>query len=54
MIIEVTETTYKGFHLQLVKGKGWKIVLDGEEIMFPNLNAAEAAIDEFYNTIIQK
>lgn len=54
MVIEITEYNYKGFHLQLVKGDGWKLVLDGEEILFPNAVAAEAAINEFYREVVTK
>lgn len=51
MIIDVTELDYKGFHLKLVPDKGWKIVLNDVEILFPHLNAASAAIDDFYRII---
>ena len=52
MIIEVKELDYKGFHLKHLPDKGWKIVLNDVEIMFPNFNAASAAIDDFYRIII--
>ena len=39
---------YKGFHLVLdEEGQdGWKCVIGEQEILFPNLKAAEKAIDE--------
>ena len=54
MIIEITEYNYKGFNLHLVKGEGWKIVLDGAEILFPYATAAEAAINEFFRDVVAK
>lgn len=54
MVIEVKEYNYKGFHLELVKDKGWKIVLNDVEIIFPHAQAAEMAIDEFYRDVIKK
>lgn len=52
MIIEVTEQDYKGFHLKRVPDKGWKIMLNDVEILFPHFSAATAAIDDFYRVII--
>lgn len=54
MIIEVKEYAYRGFRLELAKDKGWKIVLDGVEILFPHAQAAEMAIDEFYFDVIKQ
>ena len=54
MIIEVTETTYRGFKFELVKDKGWKIVLGDEAYLFPNFQAAQSAIDDFYRDVIPK
>lgn len=53
MIIEVKEYSYRGFRLELAKDKGWKIALDGVEILFPHAQAAEMAIDEFYFDVIK-
>lgn len=52
MIIEVKDIVYKGFHIQRVKDKGWKIVLIGEEYLFPHLTAAQAAVDVFLREIV--
>ena len=46
MIIEVTESVYKGVLLERVKDKGWKCNLGGQERLFPYYTAAQAAIDE--------
>ena len=54
MIVEITETTYKGFKIELVKDTGWKIVLDGEEIMFRYFQDAQIAVDDFYRAILPK
>ena len=54
MIIEVKEYNYRGFRLELAKDKGWKIVLNDVEILFPHAQAAEMAIDEFYGDVIKK
>jgi hypothetical protein len=54
MIIEVKEYPYRGFVLKHVEKKGWKIVLDGVEILFPHAQAAEMAIDEFYFDVIKQ
>lgn len=54
MIIEVKDITYKGFNIQRVKDKGWKIVLIDEEYLFPHLTAAQAAVDVFIREIIPK
>lgn len=54
MVIEVTECNYKGFRLELVKGKGWKIILGEDEYLFPHCQAAETAIDEFCRDVIKK
>ena len=51
MIIEVTESVYKGVLLERVKDKGWKCNLGGQEYLFPNYTAAEAAIDEIFSDI---
>ena len=52
MIIEVNEITHRGFRLEHVDRKGWKIVLDGVEILFPHLQAAQAAIEAFYRDVV--
>ena len=46
MILKVLEIDYKGFHLVFdEEGKnGWKCVIGDKEYMFPNEQAAEAAI----------
>lgn len=54
MIIEIKEYPYKGFVLKHVDKKGWKIVLEDVEILFPHAQAAEMAIDEFYREVIKK
>lgn len=54
MIIEVKETIYKGFKIELVENKGWKIALGGEAYLFPHFQAAQSAVDEFYRDIIPK
>ena len=47
MIKKVLEIDYKGFHLVLnEEGHGWKCVIGEEEILFPNSQAAEMAINE--------
>jgi len=51
MIIEVTESVYKGILIERVKDKGWKCNLGGTEYLFPYYTAAEAAIDEIYADI---
>lgn len=52
MILDVTELDYKGFYLKHVPDKGWKIMLNDVEIMFPHFSAASAAIDDFYRVIV--
>ena len=54
MIVEVKEVTYKGFNMQYVDKQGWKIVLVGEEYLFPYLTAAQGAVDEFLREIVPK
>lgn len=54
MIDDFHETYYKGFFLQRVPHKGWKIVLDDTEILFRYLIAAQKAIDAFYKTAVSK
>lgn len=51
MIIEVTETIYKGILIERVKDEGWKCNLGGTEYLFPNYTAAQAAIDEIFDGI---
>lgn len=51
MIIEVTESVYKGILVEHVDGKGWKCNLGGTEYLFPYYTAAEAAIDEIFSDI---
>lgn len=48
MIYKVLEYDYKGFHLVLAEEDeiGWKCVIGGKEIKFPNAQAAEATINE--------
>lgn len=54
MIIEVKETIYKGFKIELVENKGWKIDLGDEAYLFPHFQAAQSAVDEFYCDVILK
>lgn len=54
MIVEVKETTYKGFKIELVDGKGWKIVLGNGAYLFPNFQEAQTAVDVFYRDVIPK
>ena len=49
MIIEVTESVYKGILLERVKDKGWKCNLGGQEYLFPHYTAAQAAIDKMFS-----
>lgn len=51
MIIEITETVYKGILVERVENKGWKCNLGGQEYLFPYYTAAEAAIDELFHDI---
>lgn len=51
MIIEVTESNYKGILIERVKDKGWKCNLGGQEYLFPYYTAAQAAIDEIFADI---
>ena len=48
MIIEVTESNYKGILIERVKDKGWKCNLGGQEYLFPYYTAAQVAIDEIF------
>lgn len=43
MIIEVKELDYLGFHLELVEGSGWKVVLKNMDYLFPTLQVAQSA-----------
>lgn len=52
MIVEVKETTYKGFKIELVGNKGWKIVLGDDAYLFPHFQAAQSAVDAFYRDVI--
>lgn len=54
MIIEVKETTYKGFKIEHVESGGWKITLGDEAYLFPHFQAAQSAVDEFYRDVIPK
>lgn len=54
MITDITEYNYKGFRLEHVKDKGWKITLVDVEYLFPHAKAAEAAINEFIRDIVPK
>ena len=54
MIVEVKETTYKGFKLELVKGNGWKIILGDEAYLFPTFQDAQSAVDDFFRDVIPK
>lgn len=52
MIQKILEMNYKGFHLVLDEERhGWKCVIGEQEILFPNLQAAEKAIDEILSGI---
>ena len=52
MIIEVTESNYKGILIERVKDSGWKCNLGGQEYLFPYYTAAQAAIDEIFDDIM--
>lgn len=54
MIVEVTETVYRGFLCQCVQNTGWKIVLEYEEYIFPTFVDAKFAIDRMHEDIIHK
>lgn len=54
MIVEVKETTYKGFKIELVESKGRKIVLGNDAYLFPNFEEARVAVDAFYREVIPK
>ena len=55
MIIEIKETTYKGFMLQHVENKGWQIVLnDDVRILFPTFQDAQCAVEAFYKEAVPK
>lgn len=54
MIVEVKETTYKGFKIELVENKGWKIILGDDAYLFPNFEEARVAVDVFYRDVIPK
>lgn len=49
MIIEVKELNFQGFHIELVEGSGWKIVLKDIEYLFPTLQAAQSACVMFHD-----
>lgn len=51
MIIEVTKVNYKGFTIVYVEQQGWKIILE-EEYLFPNLQAAQSAVNTFLREVI--
>lgn len=51
MIIEVTETIYKGILIERVKDEGWKCTLGDYEYLFPTYVAAEATIDEIFTDV---
>ncbi len=51
LIVEVKECNYRDFYLSFVEGKGWKTTFDGQEIVFPHLQAAQEAIDLYRKTI---
>lgn len=51
MIIEVTESIYKGILIERVKDRGWKCNLGGQVYLFPNFVAAQAAIDTIYKDL---
>ena len=48
MIVKILESDYKGFHLVLNEEgqRGWKCIIGEQEILFPNMQAAELAINE--------
>lgn len=54
MVIKITETDYRGFLCVYVKDKGWKIVLEYEEYLFPTFVDAKFAIDRMHEDIIHK
>lgn len=51
MIIEVNELDYFGFHLEYVKNKGWKIVMNGVEFLFPTMQDAQMACRQFRDIV---
>lgn len=54
MIVEITETDYRGFHFEYVKSKGWQIVLHDVRILFPTFQDAQCAVDAFYREAVPK
>lgn len=54
MIVEITETNYKGFHLEHIENKGWQIVLQDVRILFPTFQDAQCAVDAFYKEAVPK
>lgn len=51
MTIEVNEVTYKGFKLVHMEN-GWKVDLEDSAIAFPHLQAAQSAINTFYDEVV--
>lgn len=51
MIIEINELDYMGFHLEHVKNKGWKIVMNDVEFLFPTMQDAQMACRQFRNVV---
>lgn len=51
MIINFAESDYRGFHIEHVKGKGWKCNFAGRNIIFPHEQAAKDAVDIYWHTI---
>lgn len=54
MVIEVKNITYKGIYCEHVDSGGWKIVLAEYEYLFPTLQDAQRAIEEFHREVIPK
>lgn len=53
-IIHITEQVYRGIQCKYVENKGWKIVLESEEYLFPHFQAAQFAIDRFHEDCVKK
>lgn len=51
MIIEITESDYRGILLKRVPEKGWKFTIDEKEYLFPSFVDAKAAVDDIYQFI---
>ena len=54
MIVDVIEYDFMGFHLELVRGKGWKVVLGDVEYLFPYAQTAESVIRDIHRDLANK